>query len=466
MFHPLRPFKLALGGVVAPPPSSGPPVLGEMLKMITWGDSRDDLKGGGSTGPDLNDPASSNPNRGFSLTNTPASACLEMFLDDAEYIGNGGASGITTNAWNSGTRFAGRTFSALVALNPHLATMQQGTNNFINGPGGAPGVTNASNAITVADGVIADTIANIQAFLDAGIKVLWETIYQRTPAGYANTATVERRDACDRANTQILSWVLSHARYGIDLIENDVRSMTNEGGALTGAFLSSAATSDGTHLHRQMAMRVAEARAVQIRKLYGSSGQQPLYRCTGGNLITTVDAATTLAITRTGMTPISTTYGSDAWGNYVELVNQITAAGSLLTFQNHANVGSNGGATPANTVAAGDQLKGRIRLLIDDGNGGVPPITNAYAYLYAQYVGGSPALQTVQEGSAGAGSLPFAQVQNRSQYLIQPFTLAGGSSQMAPPTAGAGLRYQTGVYGAGSSGTLRVRAYPELRRFV
>lgn len=458
----LRPLHLAIGAASpAPPPPSGPPTLNAALRGGTFGDSRVDFKGGGSTGPDLNDKNTASPSQGNSYSITPACACYTEFMDDLEMVANGGCSGESTSSWN-GTRLGGRTPAAIVALAPHFVVFQYATNDSINYP-----VNSAASSIAAADAAIVNYKAAITYFLNAGIKVIFETTYQRTAAGYANAFTTERRDYTDRVNTQMLAWVLAHTQYGTNLKESDVRSITQVGGALTGAFLDPAVSSDGTHLHRAGAQKVAKATTAAIRALFGDSGPQSLLGTTGANLITVLDATTVLGLATSNCTVVQT-FGTDSLGRYVNFVGTPSGVGlPTMSVQIHANVGSNGGATPPNTLTAGQAIKGRLRVTLDDNAGGPPPVNNLYVYRYTQYVGGTPSLETCQQGAAGAGTQQYSEAQVQAAYITQPAVLAGSSSQIAAPSAGAGMRYQLGLYGTSTTAQFRLRVHvPEIRVFA
>lgn len=394
-----------------------------------------------------------------SLTNQSHLCSVPFFFPNIELVFDGGASGETSNGWDSGSRVGGRTYAACEAVPSDVVFIPcMGINNV------HQNVTNSATRDSVAALIIADTQDMISAWIADGRKVVWQTLIQSSAAAYGVNA-VFRRDCVDLVNAALIPWC--QALSG-DVAISDVRALTNVGGVTSGAYLSPDFSSDGTHLIEYGALECAWADVQALRTLFPQTGwDQMLWTPRPGtNLIHDVSASTVLGATASGCTVMSgPTYSTDALGRKrVKWSIRIDNVSNNFSFQVHADVGSFGGRTSQNVVSAGDVVKGRMGLDIHDGSGGNPAVSNVYVGIFAAYHGGSPSTQSVANGVAGQGGAVFRRPLLGSPFEILPFVLNGGSSSIDGPTNGGALRFLCNVYGATVGATYTIECFaPEIR---
>ena len=441
-----------------------PVVLG-MYRFRTFGDSRATLYGG--TGPNVF--AGGHKDLRAGAANQPsAHANIPMFMPDAVFVADGGASGDVSTNWNSGARLNGRTLAAVMAIAADATFIQIGTNDV------QQSVTDAATATSVATTVVNATQAMIAGILAAKAPaeyVFWETVMQRDAAlGYLNTAAVNKRDCVDSINTQMLAWITAQANP--KLISVDTRALTNVGDVTTGAYAKyPSILGDGIHVGHNGGLLVGQALAAAARAVLPSRGLQNFLRATGPNLLQSITPGPVsfTASTANGTVNSSST-GVDAQGRpYAEvLFTPTTATGGRTTIEIRADVGSSGG-TAANTVTAGDKIAADMFVTLDNGSGGVPSASILAAYLYTAYTDATP-LDQFNNGaiadSTGAG-VPMALIDARLSTM--PVAIAGGSAQIAAGSAagGAGMRLLMFVYGSAIGVQIRLRlTSPQIRKVV
>lgn len=399
-----------------------------------FGDSRADVTFGDVTiGADLHTGAALT-RIGGSPSSTTHHAYIPYLLPDFEFSANGGVSGDNMANWASGARL--RTAAACVALGGQWVTVQGGTNDIFNGVSDAP--TQAS--------VRAALVTNLQAictyFIGFGFKVVWETIFQRTAAGYGAASTF-KRDCCDQVNSDMITWCAGQGTTNLRV--SDIRAITNIGGVTSGAYLLAAyADGTGTHLNYTGVWAVLPTLCAQLRLFFSDNGLPAMYRGTGTNLVATVDATSIL-----GVNPINCTLNSTSYlpvGGDPAVTFMVTPGGadSLFMVEVHADVGSSGPRTPANTISIGQKIKGEWLCTLDNGSGGISSAWNLWTNWYATFIGG-PAEVRTQVSDNAAGVTAMAALAN-GRVMTVPLTLTGNSSNIAAPAAGTGMRFWIIVY--------------------
>lgn len=439
------------------------------IRIATYGDSRATLYSGAVTGDMYN---GTNRTIRNALTNhSTAYLTLPIFMSDVVLTADGGASGENTSGWNSPTRGLGsKGPAAIAALDWDVMLIQFGTNDVVNG------VTTAGTRDSVATTAIANIQATISYFLATGRKIVWQTTMQRTSAGFAASQAL-RQECTDIINygnggaiTGLKAWCEAQPEYGTQLYVHDIQALTNAGGVSTGAYADVAWLGDGTHPGYYGARRICASLTTLLRTIYSSRGNTEMYRSTGANMIPAVSATYYGGETLSNCSKSAITYGTDGDGRpYGEVTitpNNVTAGS--YKFELLPDVGTNAGRTAVGgTFAVNDLLQARVYLTIDDGSGGVSITNNVAFYLYCSYIGGTPGLQTIQNGQVGQGSALHAEPDIAAQYLMQPLKMTGDSSLIGAPAAGSGLRLYLQIYFGITPTPFRVRwTAPEVRKVV
>ena len=458
----LKPLLRALGASGSAAAATG------AIRIATYGDSRATLFSGAVSGDMYN---GTNRNVRSSLTNqsTPF-LTLPMFMQDVVLAVDGGLSGDGASFWNSPTRNSStKTASSVAALDWDIILIQYGTNDI-------SAVTDATTRDSYATSVVANIKACINYFLATGRKVVFQTTMQRTAAGFGTNAAFKLActDIVNYGNggaiDGLVPWCQAQGSYGSKLYVHDIQALVNAGGASTGAYADSAWLGDGTHVGYYGARRIAASLAVLLRTIYPSRGITPIYRSTGNNLVPAVSSSYFLGPTLSNCTASAFTYGTDAQGrSYAEVTitpNNVTAGNYKIEI--HADVGTNGGRTSVGgTFAVNDLLQARVFLTVDDGSGGVSVVNNVAYYFYATYIGGTPAQQTMQNGTVGQGTALHAEPDVVAQYIMQPMNMTGDSSGIGAPSASTGLRMYLQFYFGITPTPFRLRwTAPEVRKVV
>jgi lysophospholipase L1-like esterase len=427
-----------------------------MLCGMSFADSRGAFSGT-LTGPNVNDGLSARSTRS-SLTNQSHVASIPFYYPNLRLVADGGASGDVSGNWDSGSRLAGRTITALAAIPSDVVFMPcMGINDV------HQNVSSAATRDSVAAAAITNNQDAINYWLSTGRKIVWQPLMQSSAAAFGVNAVL-RRDCVDLINATMVPWVQALA----NVAGSDIRPLVNDGGALTGAYLSSTASDDGTHLNNFMAQLVAHADASALQTLYPHTGwEQMLWTPRPGtNLIHDVSATTVLGVVPTGCTVMSgPTYSTDALGRKrVKWTVRIDNASNNFKFEVHADVGSVGGRTPQNVILAGDVIKAQLGLEVHDGARGNAAVSNVYAAVFVSYDGGSPAAQSVTNGAVGQGSGTYRRALLNAPLEIYPFALSAGSDDIAGPSAGTGMRFLVIAYGATVGQTCTIECFaPEIR---
>lgn len=449
------------------------------IKLASFGDSRADLMGGGSTGPDQYDGLAVRAYRATWTNNSTFFCSLPEFMDDIIITTNGGCSGEQTAGWNSGGRLGGRTYAAVLALPWDAIFIQYGTNDIKN------------NVISTAtrDSVATTVITNLQALINQLLsdtvnnsrKIIFQTTMQRSDTtgdnAYGATNAVNMRDCCDYINygnggsiTGMVAWIQALPEYNSRIFIHDISTLMNIGGAQTGAYLDTTWAPDGCHVSYRGARRISLSYATLLRTIYSDRGIKPLYRRSSGNCIPSATSSYYGNEILSHCSKSAITYGTDAQGrSYGEttITPDNVAVGSYK-FELLADVGTNGGRTPLGpTFAVNDLLQARALLTIDDGAGNASVVNNVYFTMYCSYIGGTPGLQTNQNGQATQGTGTHNVADVVAQYLTPVIKMTGDSSLIGAPAGGSGLRLFIQIYFGITSTPFRVRwTSPEIRHII
>lgn len=428
----------------------------------TFGDSRAQQFAGP---PDQFD--TTNRSLRTSTANQPSHhACIPWFYPGSVIVADGGVSGEASTGWNNGARANGKTFSAVMSIAADGTFIQYGTNDVQNGVSTVGTITTVHNTVTTA---LQALITQMIATKASHEYIFWETIIQRDAAlGYLNTNAANKRDCVDQINTTMLAWIA--ALNNPKVVAIDLRALTNVGNVTTGAYATTPGIlGDGIHAGHRGSMIIAAYEATVVNTYIPTNGLQPMYRASGANLLQSISSGP-VSVTSNGGTLGTTSYAT--FGGLPCVTAEMTPAADnahRVTIEMRANVGSNGaGGPPANTVAAGDKVKFRCRLHIDDGAGGVPAVSSISAYFFVSYIGG-PALQQITNGNIAdtTGRGTNGTVLTDIPVEVGPLTLTNGSADIAAGAtpSGAGMRVQFIVYGLTNGQKIRVRVVdPEIRK--
>jgi lysophospholipase L1-like esterase len=436
------------------------------IKIATYGDSRSQLAG--IPAADLYDGASRNFRIAFANQPT-AFASIPLYMADVVLTADGGVSGEYTSGWSSAGRGTSKGPAVVAALDWDVMVMQYGTNDTAN-------VTTIGQRDSVATAAIANIKACITYFLATGRKVVFQTIMQRTAAGFITNAAL-RQECTDIMNygnggaiDGLVPWCQAHVAYGSQLYVHDIQALINVGGASTGAYADGTWFTDGTHPNYYGARRIAASLAVLLRSIYASRGFPTMHRAVGNNFIPAVSSTYYGGEVLTNCARSAITYATDAngraYGQVTITPNNVTAGS--YKFELLADVGTNSGRTPVGgTIATNDLVEGRVFLTLDDGSGGISVVNNVAIFVMAAYIGGTPANQLIQNGTNSQGTTLHGEADNEFQYVVQPLKITGDSSLIGAPAAGSGHRMWIQVLFGVTPTPFRVRwTAPEIRKVV
>lgn len=444
------------------------------LKIATYGDSRATLVSG-TASPDMFSTDGVSRSCRTSVTNQPCwVSSLPLFRKDCVITVDGGVSGEVTNSWNGGARSGGKTNTAVKALPWDAIFIQYGTNDIQQGINSTLDATR----VTVANAAAANIQALITDLLTTGRVVIFQTCMQRSVAGYSTTYSPDRVITCDYLNygnggsvQGMVPWCTAHAAYGTKLFVHDVQALTNIGGVATGANADTAWLGDGIHPGYYGARRIANTAKTLLDTIFPArSVNLPFFRAVGPNLMPAVSSTYYGGEILSTCTKSAITYGTDSDGRpYGEVT--ITPSGTgYYKFELLADVGTNGGRTPlGGTITAGDLIKYRAFLTIDDGAGAVAAtVNNVFLGFYVSYIGGTPALQQTLNGQNTQGATTHALPDNAAEYILEPTKIAvgGDSSLIGAPAGSSGMRAYHQIYHTvGAAYRVRWTA-PEFRKVV
>lgn len=381
--------------------------------------------------------------------NDQRGAWAAAYLGDAETVCNFGVSGDLASGWSAAARTGAKTLANMLSASGFpggpidACWVQYGINDYISGNSAAT-VTNSLKALC-------------SALMGAGIKVIFESTLPASAANYGGGAAAELQ-ATINGNAIMRDWIAGFP--GKAAYANTFPFVIDDTGYASASYFS-----DGTHLNRLGSMIsgfiVAQAARTLLPKKHGlafTSGS--LLR---PNLIDWGLGPTMGVYPDQGTFTFSTpTWNMDADTGmpYAELtatVATLNAGRALLRFQTHATNIS--GATPLYTLAVGDLVQGSAYVVIDDGQGGLPPV-QAVMLRQRAYFDSKFADFGAFIGAAGPNFVtPIA-----ARLTTPTFALATASGAIAAPGSSAGYALETMVEFNSVGGSARIRVYvPSLR---
>lgn len=375
-------------------------------------------------------------------------------LGDTEIVGNFGLSGDLASGWNSTSRTTGRTITNLIAAAQFkggpvdFCYIQYGINDIVawNGVG-----QSAFEATTV--GYLKSLCG---AVMGAGIKVVFEAINPGTAAGYGANAAL-KLSAHININATMQEWLSGFPRQAV--FANTFSSLVDATGYANTTYYT-----DGLHFNWLGAMLSGRLVAASARTILP---QKRALTYTSGSLLqpNLIDwsGPTLHAVSDTG----TVTFNTPTWNvdpvlgmPYAEVTMTCGAlAGAYARGHLEVHATTISGGSPRYPISVGDELQGSCYLVIDDGNGGVPPIQDLVVRhrLYSDTKYSDVGLFLAAAGPNFAASVAH-------RFHTPTIVTATASAGISAPAAGAGYSLQPHVEFNAVGQSCRMRVYaPSLR---
>jgi lysophospholipase L1-like esterase len=404
-------------------------------KCAFWGDSRNNGFSAASV-------ETSGASSSFTITRTPMWVIAHM--QDADYTYAFAVSGDTAALWNSASRTAGKTFTALNNSDADVVFIQYGVND--------------CSALTASATTIANLQNLIKEILKSGKYVVFDSISPINSLYSGSYVAIQA--LIEAVNAGMKTWI---ANFPGQAIYVDTASLFKDANGYADQN-SGYTSSDGIHPLKLGCYYQGKALAAAARTLLPKKSGFFIGKNNYLNLSSPSPITTQFRAVDVGSVSSSQTVGEDSKGTYYEWILTPTAVdvNSEWRVRMEAAINFQTANPPFQTLLGNEQLQGTARVIIDNGSGGSP--LNLYGLMVRNNFSTSGGFT-----DWGGTTIPSLDLVDYNEVIdirvVTPRLNNATASIVATPATGTGFILRLFVEGRAAGGTVRVRMYnPQVLR--